>query len=205
MNTSGLQPLQFNTTPDYKKAGKHGGPPPPPQGQGKEGDSVQISSQAMQKLLANLPDSVTSAASDLQGEQTNLTSDLQTIGQYFESNGGRKALDAYMKSNFSEDQLKSFAQAMGGDRAGGPPPPPQDSNLPDSVTSALSSLKSGSSKPLEDLKSIRDYFMENGGQEALSSFMQSNFSQDQLDSLRQRFEHRQTSTASSNTNSVSSL
>jgi hypothetical protein len=80
--------------------------PRPPQG-----DTVEISPEATQQLSANVPSSVTSAVSDLQGDQANMGDDLQTIADYFRAHGGSQARNAFMQAYFSKDQLDAFRQS----------------------------------------------------------------------------------------------
>jgi len=126
MNISSIQSSQATSLTAYGKAGKPNGPPPPPPPRNSsQEDSVEISSDAVKKYLSSVSDSVKNATSDLQGSKSNLSDDLKTIGDYFRNNGGRKALDAYMQSNFSQSDLASFVnkvgQGPGGSGQGGPP------------------------------------------------------------------------------------
>jgi hypothetical protein len=113
MNIGNIQSSQASSLMAYGKAGRPNGPPPPPPPKNSQEDSVDISSDAMQKYLSNVSDSVKTATSDLQGSKSNLAQDLQTIGDYFRDHGGRKALDAYMQSNFSQSELAGFMNAVG--------------------------------------------------------------------------------------------
>lgn len=124
MNIGNIQSSQASSLMAYGKAGRPIGPPPPPPPRNSQEDSVEISSDAMQKYLSNVSDAVKTATSDLQGSKSNLAQDLRTIGDYFRNNGGRQALDAYMQSNFSRTDLASFVNAIGqgpGGAGGGPP------------------------------------------------------------------------------------
>jgi hypothetical protein len=113
MNIGNIQSSQASSLMAYGKAGRPNGPPPPPPPRNSQEDSVEISSDAMQKYLSNVSDAVKTATSDLQSSKSNLAQDLQTIGDYFRENGGRKALDAYMQSNFSQSELAGFMNAVG--------------------------------------------------------------------------------------------
>jgi len=196
MNISGVQSAQFNAMMAYGTTRKLGDPPPPPPpSQSGEGDTVQFSTEAMNKLTSAVPDSVTAAVADLQGSQTTMSADFKTIGDYFANNGGRGALDAYMRSNFTQEQLQAFPPPTEGEIINPQSRPSQ--NLPAAVNSAVSDLKGDQANMGDDLKAIGDYFKENGGREARHAFMQANFTKDQLDAFR---EFRQASQAS-NSNS----
>lgn len=113
MTINSIQASQSNSLAAYGRAGRPQGPPPPPPPQGSQGDSVELSSEALSQYLGQVPDSVKAATSDLQGSKTNLMQDLRTIGDYFRDHGGRQALDAYMQSNFSQTDLATFLEAAG--------------------------------------------------------------------------------------------
>jgi hypothetical protein len=198
MSTSGIQPTQYNASMAYQRLGKANRHPPPPPIQESSGDTVEISAEAMQQRFANVPASVTAAVSDLQGDQTTMAADFRTIGDYFAANGGRAAQDAYMRSNFTEDQLRAM-------------PPPVDGfiespgfvdrgskgqstfAIPDPLAVAVADLKGSSTSMGSDLKAIGDYFREHGGREAHRDFMRANFSEEQRAAFRQ---FRQASTGS---------
>ena len=170
MNTSGIQPLQFNPLTAYQRLSKPTGQLPPPSSSVQaEGDTLQISAEAMQKRFANVPASVTAAVSDLQGDQANMAADFRTIGDYFQDNGGRPALDAYLRSNFTEAQLRAFPPPAEGARID----PPR--GMPSAVVSAVSDLKGDQTNMTDDFKTIRNYFEDKGGREAFHAFMKSTF------------------------------
>jgi len=81
---------------------------------------MTLSAEAMSQYLSGVSDAVKTATSDLQGSQSNLMEDLQTIGEYFRTHGGRQALDTYMEANFSQAELTKF-QELTGQGPGGPP------------------------------------------------------------------------------------
>ena len=191
MNTSGIPPIQLDTTMSYGKTGSTSLRPPPLPAPSEEGDRVQLSPEAMQKLLSDLPDAITAAVSDLQGEQATMSADFRTIGDYFVDHGGREALDAFMRSNFSEAQLRAFPPPTEGARSD---PPPQ--RLPDSVTSAVADLQGGQATMGADFKTLGDYFQDHGGREALRAFMKATFTEDQREAFRT---WRQASEASTST------
>ena len=81
---------------------------------------MTISAEAMSQYLSGVSDSVKTATSDLQGSQSNLMEDLQTIGEYFRTHGGRQGLDAYMEANFSQAELTKFKEVTGQGPGGAP-------------------------------------------------------------------------------------
>ena len=176
MNINRIEASQSSSLAAYGRAGRPQGPPPPPPPLGSQSDSLEISSDAMSQYLSNVSDSVKAATSDLQGSKTNLMQDLRTIGDYFRDNGGRQALDAYMKSNFSQSDLASFMNAVGNGSGG-------QSQVSDSVTAATSDLQGSKTNSMQDLRTIGDYFRDNGGRQALDAYMKSNFSQIDLASF----------------------
>lgn len=54
------------------------------------------------------------------------------------------------------------------------------SGVSDSVKTATSDLQGSKSNLLEDLRTIGDYFRDNGGRQALDTYMEANFSQADL-------------------------
>jgi hypothetical protein len=126
MKTSGLQPTSFDATATLGKTGRISHRPSPP----PQGDSVQISPEAMQKLLSAPPDAVTSAVADLKGNQASMAADFKIIGDHFADHGGREALDAFMRSNFTEAELRAFPPPAEGARRD-PRPPLQDPSRAD--------------------------------------------------------------------------
>lgn len=102
-------------------------------------------------------------------------------------------------SSIQATQTNSLAAYGKAGRPQGPPPPPPPkasqgdsveissdaqnqylSSVSDSVKSATSDLQGSQSNLMEDLKTIGDYFRNNGGRQALDAYMQSNFSQTEL-------------------------
>lgn len=78
-----------------------------------------------------------------------------------------------------------------------PPPPPQGSQedslsisveamssylsgVSDAVKTATSDLQGSQTNLMEDLRTIGDYFRDNGGRQALNAYMEANFSQTDL-------------------------
>jgi hypothetical protein len=57
------------------------------------------------------------------------------------------------------------------------------SNVSDSVKAATSDLQGSKTNLMQDLRTIGDYFRDNGGRQALDAYMQSNFSQSDLASF----------------------
>jgi|GEM_PF-1702239 len=203
MSTSGVQPMQFNPLMAYQGLGKPQGPtpPPPPPSPDESGDTVQLSTEVMQKQFANVPDSVTAAVTDLQGDQTNMAANCRAIGDYFAANGGRKAQDAYMRSNFTEAQLRAMPPPVDGfiDSRGFVDRGSKGQStfaIPDSLAAAVADLKGSSTSMGDDLKAIGDYFKENGGREAHRDFMRANFSEEQRAAFRQ---FRQTTNSATDT------
>lgn len=87
-----------------------------------------------------------------------------------------------------------------------PPPPPQGSQgdsveissdamskylsqVSDSVKAATSDLHGSKTNLMQDLRTIGDYFRDNGGRQALEAYMQSNFSPADLASFLEAAGH----------------
>ena len=118
------------------------------------------------------------AVAALQGDQATLRADFRTIGDYFAENGGRAALDAFMTSSFTDEQLRAFPPPVDGLRQD-----PVAQELPDSVTAALADLKGEQSSLTVDITTMGDYFKDHGGRQALHTFLKAALSADQVKGL----------------------
>lgn len=157
MNTAGLPPLKLNATQGRTMPPGPQPPPPPPPAPETTGDTLQLSSEAVQKGSSDVPDAVLAAVADLQGAQATMSADFRTIGDYFAANGGRAAQDAFMAANFSDAQLRAF-------------PPPTDGliieplarALPEAATKAVADVNGEQSALDEDLAILAGHFSRRG-------------------------------------------
>jgi len=105
-------------------------------------------------------------------------------------------------NSIQASQSSSLAAYGRAGRPQGPPPPPPPQGSPsdsveissdgisqylshvsDSVKTATSDLQGSKTNLMQDLRTIGDYFRDNGGRQVLDAYMQSNFSQTDLASF----------------------
>lgn len=190
MDISAISYNRISSLGSYSTMLSSGQPPPAVSTTSGQEDTVTISSEAMQKLLTSIPQDVKTASDDLHGDKTNLTQDLQTIGQYFQANGGKAMLDEYMQSHYSSDELTSFQQAAGA--AGQPPPSTATAameklltSIPQDVKAASDDLHGDKTSMIQDLQTIGQYFRSNGGRDVLHAYMESHFSPEERRTFHQ--------------------
>lgn len=169
MSTTAITSAQTNALSGRTANAKHPAPAPPPT-RVEEGDTLQLSAEALQQSPTAVPEEVLAAVADLQGSQISMGADFRTIGDYFAQNGGREVQDAFMAANFTQAQLRAFPPPVDGLRID-----PVAEGLPDSVTAAVSDLVGDQSTVAEDISTIGDYFKIHGGKRALHALLEDLF------------------------------
>jgi acetylornithine deacetylase/succinyl-diaminopimelate desuccinylase-like protein len=72
MDVSAIQPNLTTELQTHGRSGRPAGPPPP----ALRENLVEISFEAMQQILANVPEAVSTAVADIQGDQANMAADF---------------------------------------------------------------------------------------------------------------------------------